>query len=99
MEKFVRTDDAVSKVLQRKNAEWILTPNDEPRGSTRESNARHHGDFDNDDATLRAVLARILGRRNGGSSPPLMRHQDPGPVVENKLAAIASASAMQVRRS
>ena len=99
MEKFVDADAAVSGIFKAKNAEWVLTPNDEERGSTRESNARHHGDFDNDDATLRAVLARILGKKNGAAGRPMARHQDPSPVIGNRLAAIASASDMQIGRS
>ncbi len=96
MEKFIRADAAVSRLFPSKNAEWILTPNNEPRGCARESNARHHGDFDNDDATLRAVLSRILGQENSAPARKLARHQDSARVVESKLAGIASASAMQV---
>lgn len=99
MEKFIRTEPAVSALFASKSAEWILTPNNEPRGSRRESNARHHGDFDNDDATLRATLTRILGRKSGAAGPQVARHPDSARVVEVKLSRIASASSMQVGTS
>jgi hypothetical protein len=99
MEKFIRKEPAVSALFASKNAEWILTPNNEPRGSRRESNARHHGDFDNDDATLRATLTRMLGRKSGAAGPQVARHPDSARVVEGKLSLIASASSMQVGTS
>jgi hypothetical protein len=99
MEKFIRTDKDVLALLGRKNAEWILTPNDEKPGSRRESNARHHGDFDNDDATLHATLTRILGRKPSGAAPQLPKNRDTARVIQSKLSGIANASAMRIVRS
>lgn len=45
---------------------WIKAPNLEDIGSPRASRAQHHGDFDNDQATLRATLAHILGSDKAG---------------------------------
>jgi hypothetical protein len=45
-----------------KNAEWVRSPNGLPAGGPDASHARHHGDFDGDAATVRATLARILGK-------------------------------------
>jgi hypothetical protein len=100
MEKFIRLDPAVLALLTKaRNAEWILTPNDEPRGSRKESNARHHGDFDNDDATLRATLTRILGQKTRAAGPQVAKHLDSALAIERKLSGIAAASAMRVVRT
>jgi hypothetical protein len=40
----------------------VLSPNDLPEGDRSASRAAAHGDFDDDGATLKATLARILGR-------------------------------------
>jgi hypothetical protein len=96
MEKFIRKEPAISSLFTRSNAEWILTPNNEPRGSKRESTARHHGDFDNDDATLRATLTRILGQKTGATGPQLIKHLEGANSIQRKLSGIAAASAMRV---
>jgi len=98
MEKFINKDPDVAALLKKKNAEWVLTPNDEPRGSSRESNARHHGDFDTDDATLRATLTRILGQKTAAERPQAIKRTESARTVENKLSGIAAASAMRVAR-
>lgn len=43
-------------------AVWVLSPNALPEGARNGSAAKHHGDFDDDAATVKATLARILGR-------------------------------------
>lgn len=40
----------------------VLAPNTETEGTPKASTATSHGDFDDDAATLKATLARILGR-------------------------------------
>ncbi|MFN2541011.1 MAG: C1 family peptidase [Chthoniobacterales bacterium] len=62
MEKFIEKDEPLLALLKAK-ADWVLAPNIFPAGSPRQSQARHHGDFDNDAATLQATLARILDRK------------------------------------
>lgn len=42
------------------SATWIRSPNALPEGSPDASHAIHHGDFDDDTATVKATLARIL---------------------------------------
>lgn len=62
MEKFVKNDKELARLFKaNKKAAWILAPNQEPEGSPNASRARHHGDFDDDSATVKATLARILG--------------------------------------
>jgi hypothetical protein len=61
MEKFIREDPELRKFFQRASAEWVLAPNTDELGSANASMAQHHGDFDDDRATLLATLARITG--------------------------------------
>ncbi len=50
------------KGLDPKRASWIQTPNAEPIGRASASRCLHHGDFDDDGATVIATLARMLGK-------------------------------------
>jgi Papain family cysteine protease len=61
MEKFLNDGQhpAISKLF-KPGKSWILAPNHEPEGSANSSTARHHGAFDDDLATVKATLARIL---------------------------------------
>jgi hypothetical protein len=64
MQKFLESlvqDQDVLALTQDGKFEWILSPNTEPPGSLKESTATHHGDFDDDEATRRSTLARIVG--------------------------------------
>src|SRR6185503_9922183 len=59
---FVRENNPPSvSLLGLDYAVWIRSPNGLPEGSPDASNARHHGDFDDDIPTVKATLARILG--------------------------------------
>jgi hypothetical protein len=60
MEKFVKELPA-----QDRPKEWVLSPNDVPEGRPRAARATTHGGFDDDGATLKATLARILGESTG----------------------------------
>jgi len=71
MEKWIRKDQAVLDLFKRSNADWILAPNTAPASSLKSSTARHHGDFDDDQATVNSTFARITGaagRQGGGMS-------------------------------
>lgn len=59
MEKFVNQDKEI-KALFNQQAEWVLAPNHNPESSTTASRSQHHGDFDDDRATLLSTIARIL---------------------------------------
>ena len=45
------------------DAWWIRSPNNVSAGDLFASASRHHGDFDDDDATVKGTLARILGQK------------------------------------
>ena len=67
MEKYVRT----LKPTERP-ADWVLSPNTCPAGTIGAAHATAHGSFDDDPATLRATLARILNREAADGT---FRHQ------------------------
>jgi hypothetical protein len=46
------------------SAQWIRSPNGLPAGNADASDARHHGGFNACEATVKATLARILGKNS-----------------------------------
>jgi hypothetical protein len=62
MEKFVRQDAVLMGLWKKANADWVLSPNNEPLGSVGSSRSTSHGGFDDDETTLKASLARITGK-------------------------------------
>lgn len=62
MEKFIRKDQDLKKLFKSRTAEWIISPNSNAAEPEHYSLARHHGDFDDDEPTVQATLARILGK-------------------------------------
>lgn len=65
MAKFIQADPDLVKLFKSGKADWITAPNNAVSGSADASTARHHGDFDNDGPTVRATLARIVGKTGG----------------------------------
>jgi hypothetical protein len=65
MQKFIDVDKTLRQLITSKG-EWILAPNAPTVGVSKHSTAQHHGDFDNDAATLTAALTRILGKSQDG---------------------------------
>lgn len=62
LEKFI-SRDAEIKTLFPAQASWILAPNDNSEESITASRSQHHGDFDDDGATLLSTIARILAEK------------------------------------
>ncbi len=60
MARCIGKDAVLAALFAEGQGQWITAPNNAPAGSCDASAARHHGDFDNDEATVRATLARIL---------------------------------------
>jgi hypothetical protein len=63
MDKFASKDRALKDLFGRRYAAYINAPNQKVDGSEDASRARCHGDFDDDKATVKAALARILTRK------------------------------------
>ena len=60
MEKFIKADSDLQSLFKTAAADLVLAPNDALEGSPNHSTSSTHGDFDDDDATVKASLARIL---------------------------------------
>jgi hypothetical protein len=60
MAKFVERSARLKKLLSAPGNAWVQAPNTLPPGDPLASRAAAHGAFDDDDATVRATLARIL---------------------------------------
>ena len=64
MEKFILADPVISQLFSTAGkGDWIVSPNNLPKGHLSASGAKHHGDFDDDRATVLATLGRILNRK------------------------------------
>lgn len=61
MEKYLRADAELMALFKSGNADLVISPNNKPLNSIDAAASLHHGDFDDDDATVRATLRRILG--------------------------------------
>jgi hypothetical protein len=75
-------------------AQQVIAPNQEPPGSPSASGARHHGDFDDDRATVLATLARILT----GSKGPSKGQAPLAPDAADMLNFMPSATRLRARR-
>ncbi|MET3135096.1 hypothetical protein AAKU55_005399 [Oxalobacteraceae bacterium GrIS 1.11] len=62
MEKFIGKDEELQALFDGAGADWIRSPNTEAPGTPGAAQAVHHGDFDDDDATLQATIAGITGQ-------------------------------------
>jgi hypothetical protein len=56
----VQKETTLLDLIKKKKIDWIRSPNTDS-AVPRRSSAQHHGDFDDDSATVQATLARILG--------------------------------------
>ena len=61
MQRFVAAHTTLPDLIAKKRVDHVLAPNTEAEGSRNCSGARHHGDFDDDAATVASTLLRILG--------------------------------------
>ena len=62
MEAWVKAG-GLEKLFDGNRVDWVRAPNLQPEGSPDASTARAHGGFDDDRATVKATLARILGKQ------------------------------------
>ena len=68
MQKFLEKDTELKALFSDRNAVTVLCPNTSPDGSDTASNAKEHGAFDDDVATVKAALARILNMETNNQS-------------------------------
>ena len=62
MEKFLLAYENFKLLLRRASVQWVRSPNTDAGTSHYHSTARHHGDFDDDHATLTSTTGWILDR-------------------------------------
>ncbi len=63
MEKHVKDDRKLKALFRSDKADLIVSPNQIDVGSRDAAGSTSHGGFDDDEATLKATLARILGHK------------------------------------
>jgi hypothetical protein len=61
MEKYLRADPDLVALFKGDNADLVISPNNKALNSADASTSLQHGGFDDDSATVRATLRRILG--------------------------------------
>ncbi|RYY90269.1 MAG: peptidase C1, partial [Comamonadaceae bacterium] len=61
-------DAALRARLDKLGVDRVMAPNTEPAGSLDASNARHHGDFDDDERTVLATFGRIAAAGAAGAA-------------------------------
>lgn len=94
MQKFLDADPALLKLVSSGKAEWVLSPNNEPETSLRASAARHHGDFDDDPATVRSTFARLVQPGVAAGAQGAVTEKEKGKEQQRrKLKASAPATA------
>ncbi|HTJ87584.1 MAG TPA: C1 family peptidase [Terriglobales bacterium] len=65
------TATAIAQWLSLHGADWIKSPNENPKGSRNAATAKHHGDFSTDEAVLLATIARVAGVANVPVAQPI----------------------------
>jgi hypothetical protein len=89
MEYFLKKDRAIQAKVKDGRIEIVLAPNDEVVGSDKASKAQHHGDFDDDGATVKGTLARVL---NAASNKATVQfHRSASSLRERRVRAEESA--------
>lgn len=89
MARFVERDADVKALFRHASSNWITAPNNAEPGSPSASGARHHGDFDNDAATVQATLARILGKADAAAPIEFTRSAT---AKQNQRSALSAAT-------
>ncbi len=98
MQKFIDADAELTDLVSGGDAEWVLSPNNEPDDSLRGSTARHHGDFDDDPATVRSTFARLVQPGvAAGTGDPARAAKDAACVIPD-VKFLKSAKSLRERR-
>lgn len=69
MEKWLAADPELSALFVDKAADIVFSPNSQDEGTMWASRSTEHGGFDDDDATVKATLARIVATGGVAVSP------------------------------
>jgi hypothetical protein len=99
MAKAICKDVALSKLIASGKIDLVIAPNNQPLGAENASKAMHHGDFDDDLATVSSTFKRILTPRVGTAvaTAPAQALTKPSGTVQ-ELVFETSESKLRSRR-
>jgi len=88
----VKADADLQALFKTSHAEHVIGPNNVVLGSAQACGARHHGDFDDDAATVQATLRRIIDGKGGGKAadaalPEMQFHRSAAALRERRTRA------------
>lgn len=66
MERWLAAEESLRELFTGGGADLVFSPNDVPTGAINAARSTEHGAFDDDEATVRATLARILAASPAG---------------------------------
>ena len=89
------TPTSIAQWLSQHGADWVKSPNENPKGSKDAATAKHHGDFSTDEAVLLATIARVAGVANVPVTQPTAVQTSPASLIPS----IAKTDMNQFRRS
>jgi hypothetical protein len=89
------TATSIAQWLSQHGADWVQSPNDNPKGSKDAATAKHHGDFSTDEAVLLATIARVAGVPNVPVAQPTATQPSPPSLIPS----IAKTDVNRLRRS
>lgn len=78
MQKFGEQSAAIRRLIGQKRLDWVQAPNNRGANDPGASAASHHGDFDDDVATVSSTLMRIRGLAGVGRSARQSLSFNPG---------------------
>jgi len=87
MMKHLQADPDVQALVKSGKLELVFAPNDGKVGSIKASKARAHGDFDDDEATVRATLGRILSATVPAAAAKLEFHRSASSLRDRRTRA------------
>ena len=87
MMKHLAGDQEIQALAKNGKLDLVFAPNDEKTGSSKASKARGHGDFDDDEETVRATLARILDAAAPAAAAKLQFHRSASSLRERRTRA------------
>lgn len=98
MKKFIDSDPAIRSFFSSGKADLVIAPNDLAVGSTGGSGARHHGDFDDDLATVAATFARISPSAPPAAARAAKAAVDNGATAPMALQFLPSQTSLRAKR-
>ena len=82
-------DAQLMDIFKNKTADWITSPNTNSSDIVNYSTARQHTDFDNDEPTVKATLARILGADRDKAYGPFKFSRSASVLRERRLSLLS----------